>query len=324
MDRNDLYRSFNEIDDEVLYRSEKAGPRAGAKRRLLGKRLAAIAACVAILLGVTLTAEATTGSVSNFFAPYFGFAQADLVDAIGRPIGASVSADGYTLTAEAVVGDRYNVAVVYTLRRDDGQPITEKLSFQGWESNVLFGFFSSGGSGSLSPIEDPDHPDQISFLELWSGSSPLFGRYVTVSFSDLSIYREGEDSTVVAEGPWELSYTLRYRDSTQKVPVNRLNVTAEDGRRYQVNQILLSPVGLHLQGVYFDPVWGEQKVLDEFKVSIKKENGTVLPLEDASGGCSFSEYDTSADFHFEAIFPAPIPLDEISALIICGEEVPIR
>lgn len=322
MDSNDLYQSLNEIDDEILQRSENVSSKIGSKKSFLRKRFAAIAACVAIIVGVTLTSEAANGSVSNFFAPLFGFAQADIVDSIGRPIGVSVSADGYTLTAEAVIGDRYNVAVIYTLRREDGQPIPDDLYFADWESNIPS--MTSSGGGLLSTIADAEHPNQITLIETWSGSRPLFGRYITVSFSNLSIRGEEGNDRVVADGPWELHYTLRYQDSTQSVPVDHLKVTAEDGRKYQVDKILLSPVGLHIQGLYFDPVWGEQNTLRDFDVSIQKENGDIISLVDTTGGCSFAQNDTSADIRFEAMFQQPIPLDEIKSLVICNEEVPVQ
>lgn len=315
MNSADLYRSFNELDDDVLRRSEGGTDKKAFPR----KRLWAIAACVAIVLGLTLNVEASSGGVSNLFAPLFGFAQADIVDAIGRPIGASASADGYTVTAEAVIGDQYNVAVVYTVRREDGQPITGKLNFQEWDTNILS---ESGGGGSLFPITDPEHPEQITLIESWSASSPLFGRYITVSFSNLSVYNE-ENSSIVAEGPWVLNYTLRYEDSTQSIPVKQLKVESEAGKQYQVNKILLSPIGLHMQGLYFDPAWGAPNTLDDFKVAIKKKTGEVIPLENATRGCSFSENSASAKISFEAMFQAPIPLDEIESLLICDGELPV-
>ena len=181
----------------------------------------------------------------------------------------------------------------------------------------------NSGGGWLSPIASEEAPDQITFVELWSASGPLFNRYVTVSFANLSIPGEGGEDRVVASGPWELNYTLRYKDSTQSVPVNQLKVVAEDGRTYQVDQIQLSPVGLHIQGLWFDPVWGEQQPLNNFSVSIRTVHGETIPLEDFTGGCSFAEHDTSAHIRFEAMFPRPIPLDEIEALIICSREVPV-
>ena len=68
MDSNDLYQSLSEIDDQILQRSENVSPKIRSKKSFLKKRFAAIAACVAIIVGVTLTSEAANGSVSNFFA----------------------------------------------------------------------------------------------------------------------------------------------------------------------------------------------------------------------------------------------------------------
>lgn len=320
MDREDLYRSFNEVDDEVIQRSEKVSPNQHAKKPFFTKRFAAIAACIAIFMGITLTTEAANGEVSNLFAPLFGFAQAEIVDTIGHPIGASASADGYILTAEAMVGDRYNVAVIYTLKREDGQPITDNLYFQDWETDILSG---TGGGGSLYPISDEENPGQITFVELWSGTRSLFGRYVTVSFSNLSIY-DGEEDHIIADGPWELNYTVRYKDSTTSVPVDPLQVVTEEERTYQVNEILLSPIGIHMQGIYFDPVWGEQNTLKDLKVSIRKKNGEIITFENAGGGCSFAQNAPSAKIHFEAMFQEPVPLDEMESLIICNAEIPIQ
>ena len=86
-----------------------------------------MAACIALVLSIALTAEATNGTVSNLLAPIFGGAQTEIVDDIGVPIGASTSVNGYTLTVDAIIGDRYSVMIAYTLSRDDGQPIPENI-----------------------------------------------------------------------------------------------------------------------------------------------------------------------------------------------------
>ncbi len=321
MNSKDLYNSFHEVDDDILERSEVVFDKANSKRPPRWTRFATIAACIIIIVGTLLTAEAAGGSVSNLLAPLFGFAQTEIVDEIGIPIGVTDSVDGYTLTADAVIGDRYNVAVVYTLKREDGQPITDELYFNDWETNMIAG----SGSGSLTWIVDEEHPDQISFIESWSCSTPLFGRYVAASFSNLSIRHEGsEDSTVIAEGPWKLNYTLRYKDSTISVPVKKLKVTDKAGKNYQVNKILLSTIGLHIQGIYFNPVWEEENPLQYFKVSIRKKNGTIIDIQNSNKGYSFAQNDTSADIQFEAMFPEPIPMNDIEAVIICGTEVPVE
>lgn len=39
----------------------------------------------------------------------------EIVDHMGKPRGASVSADGHTITADTIIGDRQNMAEAYTL-----------------------------------------------------------------------------------------------------------------------------------------------------------------------------------------------------------------
>ncbi|MCI9118782.1 MAG: DUF4179 domain-containing protein, partial [Flavonifractor sp.] len=64
------------------------------------------AAAVLLVLAGAVGAEASSGEISNLLAPLYGGSQTALVDSIGVPLNASVTDNGYTLTAEAVLGDR--------------------------------------------------------------------------------------------------------------------------------------------------------------------------------------------------------------------------
>lgn len=219
------------MDDDVLQRCQNVKRTSVAK-----KRVKAAAACLVLILGMAVTAEATTGSVSNLFAPLFGMAQTDLVDDIGVPVGVSASADGYTITAEAVIGDRYNIAVVYTLSRDDAQPLPEGLRID-YEKKA-----GGPGGGWTGWEKNEEDPSKIYFIESWSLGQAIRGRFWAASFSNLAIQGEGDEKTIIAEGPWELKFTLRYKDTSQKIPVNKLRVSDELGNDYQINQIWISPV----------------------------------------------------------------------------------
>ena len=304
------------IDEDLI--SQAADDRPKQKRAFRWKPMAA-AACIAVMMGSLFTVQAANGSVSNLLAPLFGIAQTEIVDDIGIPVGVSASADGYTLTADAVIGDRYNVAIVYTLTRDDGQPIEEDLYFKGWKTDVISG---ASGGGSLVPIENQENSGKRIFVESWKCSKPVIGRYVSASFSDLAINREGADDPVVADGPWELNYTLRYRDSTVKVPVHKLRVTDSDAKEYQINKIWISPIGLSLKGRCFDPQGNH--TMDSFQAVIKKTDGTTVLLKEFSKGIHLKEGAQAGDINYQALFPQPIPLDEIETLIICDIEVSIR
>ena len=47
-------------------------------------------------------------------------------------------------------------------------------------------------------------------------------------------------------------------------------------------------------------------------------------MQNSGKGYSFAQNDTSADIRFEAMFPEPIPINDIEAVIICGTEVPVE
>ena len=281
----------------------------------------AIAACFILLLGTAITVDATSGAVSNLLAPLFGMAQTEIVNDIGVPIGACVSADGYTLTVDAVIGDRYNVAIVYTLSNDDGQPIPEGTHFNVWETDIIWG---TSGSGSLIAVKSIDDPSKLHFVESWNRKYPLIGRYVSASFGELEISIANGEDTILADGPWELDYTLCYKDTSVSVPVSALKVTDSGGEDYQINEILISPVGLRMDGIMFDPQWREAPPFGNFEISVRMNDGTVTQLEDCNAGGGYSTGDKTAKFHFNAMFEIPLELEEIDALIICGTEHAVK
>ena len=309
MSKNQILDSLGRIDDEVIQKVNEA--RNARKPKLQFRRWAAFAACFVLILSMALTAEATNGTVSNLLAPLFGGAQTEIVDKIGVPIGASTTVDGYTLTADAIIGDRYNVAIVYTLSRDDGEPIPDDTYFKEWQTNILGG---ASGGGSLCPVRDDENPNVIHFIESWHRQAPLIGRIVKVSLSNLAIYNEKED-IILSEGKWELTFTLRYDDSSEKLSVKDLYATDEGGCKYKVEEILLSPVGLHLDMILYDPVFGQAPLMD-FEVSLLLKDGTLLPLEGGGGG-GMTEGDETMEISYSSMFDIPVPREDIQAIIIC-------
>ena len=102
-----FYELLGDVDEQLVC---AARPERMRRRRIPPLLLAAVLAL--LLAGFS---EATRGSVSNLFAPLYGSSRTEIIDGVGRPVNASAAAGGYTVTAEAVVGDRYNFAIVYTL-----------------------------------------------------------------------------------------------------------------------------------------------------------------------------------------------------------------
>ena len=306
MSKNQILDSLGRIDDEVIQNVNEA--RVARKPKLQVRRWAAFAACFALIISMALTAEATNGTVSNLLAPLFGGAQTEIVDKIGVPIGASASVNGYTLTMDAIIGDRYSVMVAYTLSRDDGQPIPENIDFSSR------GFSGSGYSTKI--IINEDDPSNAQFHLRWRRNDPIIGRIVTATFTDL-IIDDGENDVIHAEGTWEVKYTLRYPDSTEELPVKPFEIVDDGGRRFKVEGIMLSPLGIHLDLIFFDPDY-EGGVFKDFTMSLVMTDGTEMLLNDGGGGGSWKEGDKKADVDYYAEFDVPIPRDDIKEIIICG------
>ena len=306
MSKDQILDSLGRIDDEVIQNVNEA--RTAQKPKPKVRRWAAMAACFALVLSMALTAEATNGTVSNLLAPLFGGAQTEIVDKIGVPIGASASVNGYTLTMDAIIGDRYSVMVAYTLSRDDGQAIPENIDFSSK------GFSGSGYSTKI--LIDEDDPSIAHFHLRWHRNEPIIGRIVTATFTDLVI-DNGEDDVVIAEGTWQIKYTLRYPDSTEELPVKAFEVVDDGGHKYKVKEILLSPLGIHLDMVFYEPE-SEGGIYKDFKMSLIMTDGTELPLPDGGGGGHWTEGDKKADVDYYAEFDVPIPREDIKAIVICG------
>lgn len=305
MSKNQILDSLGRIDDEVIQNVNEA--RVARKPKLQVRRWAAFAACFALIISMALTAEATNGTVSNLLAPLFGGAQTEIVDKIGVPIGASASVNGYTLTMDAIIGDRYSVMVAYTLSRDDGQPIPENIDFRSR------GFSGSGYSTKI--IINEDDPSNAQFHLRWRRNDPIIGRIVTATFTDL-IIDDGENDVIHAEGTWEIKYTLRYPDSTEELPVKPFEIVDDGGRRFKVEGIMLSPLGIHLDLIFFAPDY-EGGVFKDFTMSLVMTDGTEMLLNDGGGGGSWKEGDKKADVDYYAEFDVPIPRDDIKEIIIC-------
>ena len=114
---------FTEIQKKALAEAAASAAQGTAKRRRPVFRTALIAAVMAVVLAVGAGAAGVLPSPTEVFAPLFGgaAAQTEVIDKIGRPIGASDTDNGITITAEAIMGDQYNAVIVYTLTRDDGE-----------------------------------------------------------------------------------------------------------------------------------------------------------------------------------------------------------
>lgn len=312
-----LHQAMGDIQDSFLDEAEAI---LGPKQRHPFHRLAA--ACIALLLlALPVGAEVKNGYISNLLAPLYGGTQTEIVDSIGVPLGASVTVGDYTLTADAVIGDRYSLAIVYSLTHVEGKELSEWIRFDGWQSSG-----ARGNSGYLSHQLSEDKKTMY-LIEQWTGNQRLFlfKRDIQVDFTDLVIWdKENKVSHSVQEGLWTLRFTARYEDTTQTLWRGKQTVTDSYGGVFTIRKIELSSLGLHMDldfpSIYFDDL---AKGHEAFTVDLLLTDGTMISIEDHGMGGGGKSNAESWDYNYRAMFVTPIPRKDIQALLICDTEFPI-
>lgn len=322
------------MTDRELYRMAfmVKAPKGAVRRALEGAntrprprrtipRVLLAAALVGALLVTSVSAEIDSGAVSNLLAPYFGSARTELLEKFGRPIGASASAGGYTITADAIIGDRGCMQVIYTLIREDGQPIPEHVKF------LDIDYAIRGGNASCATVyPSASDSNESQFYQKFFAEFG-FSRKVRVSFGRLVISDDpDQEPELLAEGPWELSFVRRYPDTTRSIPVNDLTITGQSGRSYRIRTLSCSCLGLTITGTtpFFE---SDTDLTLDLTASVTLKDGSVLPLQTGSesgrsGGAPVWTFSCHARYRDQDGFGLLDP-DDIAAITLCGVTIPV-
>ena len=218
------------------------------KRRPL-HRIAVVG--VAAALALTVGAGATVvyhKLASESFAGVFGTAETEIVDKIGRPIGASDTSNGVTITADAIIGDKYHYAITYSIEKEDGTAFditTDEsgyypMMFQKEDTNI--GRFGSRHGSSYFYDADPTD-NAIQYVEMMEVDRELKHRTAKVTFEDLRLFGDGEPR-MIAEGNWKLKFDFNFEDTSVSLPAGQefeLN-----GMGAVIDEITISPIALRV------------------------------------------------------------------------------
>ena len=228
-------------------------------------RIAAAIGIAAVLAigGGTAYATGTLARAADSLAAVFGAdpAQTELIDQIGRPIGASCTSNGITITADAIIGMRNAYAVVYTIEKDDGTAFDEltmnergvyNLNLDGGGSiNALtalrLGVDASGGTRYTFDADPADNSLQIVEMTRIGGSDvSLVGETLHFNATEIGFTRVGEDgrdlpSQAIATGDWNMSFKIDYEDLSVDLPVGQTFTI--NGNSAVVDELAVSPLG---------------------------------------------------------------------------------
>ena len=344
-------------------------PRAAARRSRRGARARwAIAAGLAAALlfgggGVAVATGAISVPLPAAVADLFGGKPADteIVGKVGRPVGASATSNGVTVTADAIVGDASNIKVLYTIARDDGKPFDIPASAQSKDGSLTAGFDFPGGvidgtsgMGGGAYFYDADPADnKIQYVEEWNvdADGSLIGKTMRVDLRDLMLYSADEGAsagnpdagdqsanvagagTVLAKGEWKLSFKINYEDAARELGAG-VNLD-QNGMSATVDKASISPVGFTIEytvdGTIDDSKIGSSGMMsDEGNAELDKfyDQDYVITMKDGSqvkvssaGGSSRKEGNTER-VKRSFFFDEIIDVDQVASVTVNGTELP--
>lgn len=222
-------------------------------------RIAAVTAVLAIVIGGAGTAMATgvLPLPSDMLSDIFDgpASQTEIIDRIGRPVGASCSNNGVAVTADAIMGDKDMVTIAYTLTFDDPAAL-KKLSEPG-ENGTIAGSVDGnvyvdgehGGQGQSWLIDKNPNDSSIQYFAQFSVESPgLMGRTVRTHINSLVVPRAGKELPEykkILSGPWDLKFQLNYEDTSVTIPAPKsVNF---NGTKATIQEATVSCVGVSVR-----------------------------------------------------------------------------
>lgn len=342
-------KEYQNFYDQLTYTQEQKaaiGARASAAARkkpenkvLRFGKIAAAAACLVCVLTVTAEAAGISTPVSELLAPIFGgsVAQTEVLDKIGHPIEASDTDNGVTIQADAVIGDEYNICMVFTISRDDGTPllpegVTADQLLAGGFDNISFG---KGGHGTAYFVDAVPGDEVIQYVWVFSSDEPVNQGKATAEFHDIRTYGNSEEeSAVVLEGDWKFRFDVAYEDSS--IALGGGETFEQDGMTFTIMEVRVSPLAVRVAYEVDSQVqWsnaesgrmpeGDARQIELYQgnveILLNKKDGTVVDMTN-SGGSLAPENGKTVCVKGNA-FEEIIPLEELESVSVGGITFPI-
>ena len=206
----------------------------------------------------------------NFAEHLFGGApaQTEVIDKIGRPIGASAVSNGVAITADAVIGDNEHCVAVFSIARTDGMPIegVDTILDKSFTTVFTGAQLFRVGNTKVGPeycFYDADPSDNsvqcIVKMTSFIGGDSFIGKIMHVELGDLATGEMTADGKTtlpslqtVIEGSWDMSFPLNYEDASIELSAGQR--TKLDGIGVAIDSVVLSPIAIVVEYTADEPL----------------------------------------------------------------------
>lgn len=313
------------------------------------RRTVTVGVAAALLMTMGVGAAVTLTPAGEVFASVFGGApaQTEILDRMGVPIGASDTDNGVTITADAIIGDTYSYAVVYSIARDDGQPLAEDLTpLEGTDGTLPLTFDQSdtfirmlGGSHGSAYFYDADPTDAaIQYVVMMTMDTPIEPGTATATFQNLYLCSEdARDRTLLAEGNWKIRFQFNFPDSG--VSLDAGQTFQLSGMEATLDGVTLSPLSIQVDyTVWEELVWDHQdqadgqmgehdreqsyRFFESLPVTVNFTDGTALDLSGNGGGIRPEDGKTVCQKG--RVFGEILDLSTVESVTVGGVTLPVE
>ena len=290
-----------------------------ARKRRPKHRMAVSIVAAVLLLVITAGAIGALRPVSELFSPYFGSdqKQTEIMGIMGTTLDESVTQNDVTLTANGIIGDKYNACILYTLSWDKEASIElpDNLPADAWDTSNTELLFQDETPKfwNATVVQVSKEKRQIKFLLRLSSEQPVIQKEFTLHVRDIQLCwpdETGETQThLLAKGNWELTTKTDYSDLSCKLKGDK-TFELLNGHKATLNKAYLSPLG-----AYF--VWTVPEASDHsfaFDMIITKTDGTTVSMQYVGGTTAYQKKTT----RFISVFRSDtiLPLDDIERVTV--------
>ena len=335
MNRKDLYNAVNEVDDDILERSEKATvSNVVPMRRRWPVALIAAILCL-FLMGAGVVAVIYGDSIQSWFGHYFGIMtgqemseeQSAVLDHLSQEIDQSKVVGKTNVTVDSTtVGDD----IFYILLRVEGLQFSKRENYEFEEISIELSpdpMGEAGGMGSYGPrFMGLDGDGAMLLLLEYSyattqgfelDTAPL---QIHLELENLVRGHRSEKQKMVAEGVWEFDFTIDRSQPPASVSLPDTEVIGVNEETGEAVSIKLSNIVLTNTGVRFTYDYKEGTISFEENPTVRLQNGAEVGWSDGSGTPMADRTTLNCSYHWAI----PINVDEVTVVKIGNAEIPVQ
>ena len=334
MNREDLYRGFIGVDEDILERSEATASNTLSLHRRFSILL--VAALLALLLmGACAVTVIYGDSIQSWFSHYFGLVtgremsegQKILLDHLSQDISQSKTVDETTVTVDsATVGDDN----FYLLLRVEGVEFSKRQHYNFDEVKFAVSPEPMDGVGGLESYGVQFHGldgdgTALFLMDFSYATGEAFALNTTplevhLVLEDLMRGVQSEKQKTVTEGVWEFSFTIDRSQPPEAIALPDTEVMLMNLHTREEMSALFTDIELTNTGLRFRYDYGKGALAIVSQLEVVLENGATIG--DSGGSGIPIEDGTTLNCSYQ--WRVPINLDEVKAVRIGETEILVR